>query len=133
MTKLAIYDKKYKRKDQRKLNYFIEDYIYLKNFKTRLWITFLALCCIGIGALKVIINQIIFPTSIFSIIDSYIKPYIIPWLIGIVLYTAISTYCAGKAYIKVSERFSEYRKYLKELDKYETDQPNEEGETHEVK
>ena len=43
MTKLALYEKNHMKKDQARLNYFIEDYIYINNFKTRLGITIITL------------------------------------------------------------------------------------------
>lgn len=132
MTKLALYEKKYMQKDKRKVNYFIEDYIYLRNFWVRLGISILILFNIALGAFKIISNEIIFPKTMGEFFDVYIQPYVMPWLILIVVYTLISTYASGKEYRKASNRYSEYKKLLRELEKYDSHQVNNEGDANEI-
>lgn len=127
MTKIALYEKRYKRRDQRVMDYFIEDYVYMRNFITRLGISLITVFFIGLGAFKIIVEEIIFPTSMEHFIDVYIKPYIIPWLVVIIIYTCISTLIYTARYKVVSKRFREYKKLVKELNKYNQDAVQEEA------
>ena len=51
---------------------------------------------------------------------TYINPYILPWLIGIVVYTLVSSWVYSKKYRASQKRLRQYRKILKELDDYES-------------
>lgn len=132
MTKLALYEKKYMRKDMRKVSFFVEDYIYVRNFLVRLGITLIFVFNIMIGGFKTFTHEIIFPTSWQDFIYVYIKPYFWPWLITIVSYTIISTLISGIEYRKASDRFNEYRKQMKELEKYDGHQAINEGADDEI-
>lgn len=132
MTKLALYEKNHMKKDQARLNYFIEDYIYINNFKTRLGITIITLFFVGMGALNILNEGVIFPKSLWELIDVYFKPYFLPWITALIIYTSISTAIYGREYQATKQRFKNYRKLLKQLDTYEQEQKSDEGEEHEI-
>lgn len=132
MTKIAQYKKNYIRKDRKITAYFIEDYIYINNFKTRLWITLIALFSVGIGAFKICINEIIFPTSMLDFLNVYIMPYFYPWLTLMIVYTLISTVVYSMKYKGASKRIHQYRKYVKQLKQYEKQSSNDEGAPDEI-
>ena len=119
MSKLATYEKRFMRRDKRITNYYVEDYIYINNFITRLGISLITLLFIGVGAFKIVITDIIFPQTISQFIDVYIKAYIGPWLIIIVIYTIISSLVYGVRHKNASKRMNTYKKMIKQLKEYE--------------
>lgn len=119
MSKIAVYEKRYLQKDQKITDYFVEDYVYINNFITRLGISLIIIGFIGMGALKIVCKEIIFPTSMQEFIDVYIKAYIGPWIGMLILYTLISTITYSIRYKRASKRFSQYKKLIGELNKYE--------------
>ena len=76
MSKMARYEKRYMRQDKRMTDYFVEDYIYINNFITRAGISLITIFFIMLGAVNTFLDEIIFPTSIESFIEIYIKDYI---------------------------------------------------------
>ena len=132
MTKLALYEKKHIKKDRARLNYFVEDYIYINNFKTRLSITIITLFFAGISVLNFLNEGIVFPKSLWECLDIYLKPYFLPWVIVLVIYTSISTVVYGRRYQGSRERYKKYRKTLRELDTCEEAQRLDEGEEYEI-
>lgn len=132
MTKIAQYEKNHMKRDQRVTDYFIEDYVYMNNFKTRLGIMFIEVFFIGLGAFRIVMENIIFPTSIGDFLEIYIKPYFYPWLITTIIYTIISTWVYSARYTKANKRLSEYKKYVKELKQYEKQHSNAEGVADEI-
>ena len=132
MAKLAVYEKKYLKKDERLLNYFIEDYVYVNNFKTRVGITLITLFYIMIGTFKIINVEILYPNSLLNFIEIYLQPYILPWLVAIIVYTMIATLVNTSKYNRASKRFSNYKKILRELEEYEVQQASSEGVTDEI-
>ncbi len=131
MTKLAIYDKNYGKEDARRSRYYLEDYLYTKNFKTRFSVTLVVLLFMGLNIMKMINEELIIPTSVPEFIQVYIGPYIIPWIVVLVIYTLISTGVYGKRYAMTQKRTAEYKKLLKKLAKYEQDKSSEEGAENE--
>lgn len=131
MTKLAVYEKKYIKEDKRRVSYYIEDYIYIKNFKARLSVSMVILLLIGLHTVKIVNTGLIFPTSLMQFFQVYINPYLLPWIIGLVIYTVISTYIYRKRYEVSEKRFKEYKDLLKELDKYDVNTVSKEGVLHE--
>lgn len=129
MTKLAVYDKKHKEKDKACTKYYVEDYIYVKNFFTRLSVTVVALIFVILGVVEKFTTGIIFPTSLGHFLEVYIMPYLIPWIIGMIVYTIVSTYIYGTEYRKAVERQKEYKQILKELRQYDQEV---EGVMHET-
>ena len=132
MSKIALYEKRYMRRDQRIMNYFIEDYVYMRNFITRLGISLITIFFIAVGAFHILYEGIIFPTSMQDFIDVYIKAYIGPWIIAMIVYTIISSIVYGIRYRKVSKRFNEYKSLVKELKRYEGQTEGEEGAANEI-
>lgn len=132
MTKLAVYEKKYLKKDERLLNYFIEDYVYINNVKTRIGITLITLFYMMIGTFKIINVEILYPNSLLNFIEIYLGPYILPWLIVIIVYTIIATLVNTSKYNKASQRFNKYKRILQELEAYEAQQASSEGVTDEI-
>lgn len=120
MTKLEMYNKKYGNEDRKRCKYFLEDYIYIKNFKTRLCFTLVVLFFMVLGTVKIIMNNLVIPESLGQFMEVYINPYILPWVIGIVVYTLISSWIYSRQYRKSQRRLKEYRKVLKQLDDYES-------------
>lgn len=132
MSKMARYEKRYMRQDKRMTDYFIEDYVYINNFITRTGITLITIFFIMLGAFKILINEIIFPTSIEDFINIYVRAYIGPWLITIIVYTVISSIAFGARHKKASKRMNEYKKLVKELKSYEEEMTSTEGATDEI-
>ncbi len=132
MTKLALYEKNHMKEDEARLNYFIEDYIYINNFKTRLGITLITLFFVAMGALNILNEGIIFPKSLWEFADIYLKPYFLPWIIALIIYTFISTAIYGRQYQVSRQRFKNYSKLLKELDTYEEERKSDEGAEYEI-
>ena len=120
MTKLEMYNKKYGNEDRKRCKYFLEDYIYIKNFKTRVCFTLVVLFFLVVGATKIFTQIILIPESLEQFMSTYINPYILPWLIGIVVYTLVSSWVYSKKYRASQKRLRQYRKILKELDDYES-------------
>ena len=131
MAKMALYEKNHIKQDKKIVDYFIEDYVYINNFKTRLGITLITLFFIGLGAFKILLKNIVFPTSLWHFIDVYIEPYFYPWLLSIILYTILASMVYGIRYRKASRRFEEYKKLIKDLHRYEREHSNNEGATDE--
>lgn len=132
MTKMAQYEKSHMRKDKRITAYFIEDYIYVNNFKTRLWITLITLFFIAVGAIKVCFNGIIFPTSMIHFVNVYIMPYFYPWLATMIIYTFISTMVYSLKYKEANRRMRQYKRYIKQLKKYQEQSSSDEGAADEI-
>ncbi len=119
MTKLEIYNKKYGDTDRQRCKYFLEDYLYTRNFITRLSFSLVMLFFVGVGAIKIVTTQLIIPESLEQFMDAYVNGYILPWIIGLVIYTIISSWVYTRAYKNSKERLKTYRKTLEALDAYE--------------
>lgn len=132
MTKMARYEKNHIKQDKKVTDYFIEDYVYINNFKARLGITLITLCFIGFGTLEIFMKNIIFPTSGWQFINVYIRPYFFPWLLSMILYTILSSRVYGNRHKKANQRSEEYKKLLKDLKRYERGHSNHEEATDEI-
>lgn len=118
MTKLALYEKKYGRKDRKRSSYFKWDYIYINNWYTRLAVgVVIAIIISWMTLTDVYIKEII---PIFDIgLGEYLSKYI-PMLIVLILsYTGLSTMIYNKKYEDTQKRLQEYEKLLKQLDEFE--------------
>lgn len=133
MTKLAIYEKKYFHEDKRRDSYYLEDYIFMNNFKVRFNITIMIILLAGLDILKKMGDYFIFPESVMSFFKLYVSPYLIPWIIMIVLYTLISTIIYARRYALSQQRLAYYNRLLKQLDSYEQDQASKERSNYENK
>lgn len=132
MSKMARYEKRYMKKDIRITDYYVEDYVALNNFITRLGISLITVFFISLGAFKVLLEEIVFPTSIEQFLNVYIKGYIGPWLIWIVIYTLISSFVFGARHRMASKRMNEYKELIRELKKCEGKKVNNEGAADEI-
>lgn len=132
MTKLAVYEKKYIKEDRRRNSYYVEDYIYVKNFKTRFSVTLVVILFAAIDIMKMINQNVVIPTSLASFIDSYIKPYLVPWIMILIGYTILSTIIYQTRYALSQKRLKGYSKILKQLDTYEQDKADEERAAYET-
>jgi hypothetical protein len=132
MTKLAVYEKKYIKEDRRRNSYYLEDYIYIKNFKTRISISLVIILFASIDTMKRINENLIFPTSLGSFIEIYIRPYLMPWIIAMIGYTFISSLIYKKRYALSQTRLKRYNLLLKKLNTYEQDKANEERAAYEI-
>ncbi len=131
MTKLALYEKRYISEDRRRNSYYLEDYIYIKNFKTRISVTVVVMMFAMLDILRRINHNLIFPTSVMQFIKVYITPYLMPLMIILIGYTMISTAIYGKRFALSQKRLKGYNKLLKQLDAYEQDKANEERAVYE--
>lgn len=121
MSKLAIQEKRYLRKDQKITGYYLKDYVYINNFKTRCLIILLtSIVCIGHLFMR-IQEGLTFPTTPQEIWIEYIIPYGGILILAVVFYTLLSTLVYRKQYIQANRRMEEYRKTLQELEAYETE------------
>ena len=132
MTQIARYEKNQKKQDQKVIDYFIEDYVYVQNFKTRLGIMLITLCFIAFHTIKILKQGIIFPTSIWHFIEVYMKPYLVPWLIATIVYTLISSAVYSRRYHAANKRFKAYKRAINNLEKYEKNSSQDKGVTDET-
>jgi len=131
MTKLAVYEKKYIKEDRRRNGYYLEDYIYVKNFKTRLSVTLAFISFAALDTMKKVSENLIFPTSLEGFVGIYIKPYIMSWIIVLIGYTILSTIIYEKRYALSQKGLKRYNLLLKKLNTYDQDKANEERITYE--
>ena len=127
MTKLAIYEKNNMKRDNKKIDYYLEDYVYINNFKTRISITIMVAIIAVVGSIVQFSETLVFPMSLEELIAEYLVVYIAPWLILMVIYTFISTIVYSKRYYKSQKNHRDYMNLIKQLDKYETAKRNKEG------
>ena len=128
MTKLALYEKNNMKSDKRKIDYFVEDYVYINNLKTRISITVIVGIIAVIGAVIEFSETLLFPMSLQELITEYLMVYIIPWLILMIVYTFISTIVYGRIHHKAEKSYKEYINLMRQLDKYEAAKAHKEGE-----
>ena len=132
MTKLAVYEKEHIKEDRRRNSYYIEDYIYIKNFKTRFSVSIVVLLVVIFDAMRMINGNLVIPASLGEFINIYMKPYLMPWVIILIGYTILSTAIYRKRYVLSQKRLNSYNKLLKDLDDYDQDKANEERATYET-
>lgn len=126
MTRLALYDKKYGAVDRKKNNYFRWDYIYFRNFWTRLGVFFGCMIIALFYALnKIIVEQV----DVFEL-DLRAEAAKIGFytIAALVLYTIIGTLVASAEYKKSKERLDAYFMMLKMLDGEAGDDESEASE-----
>lgn len=113
MTALAIYDKYQGKKDKKIDSYFKGDYIYKKNWMTRVFVVLGFLVLAGLYTLNLIFVQEIDYTAI----DLISKGKKSAFLLGIVLilYTTLGMYTNGKEYDKAQKRLKSYYSLLSRL------------------
>ncbi len=132
MAKMSMYEKRQLRSDKRKINYFIEDYIYINNFKIRLGISAVMIIIAFVGAVIQFSNTLVFPTSLQQVIEEYLMVYFKPWIVLMITYTFISTMVYRKKHNEASKRYKKYMTLKKRLDDEERNSANKEGEMYEL-
>ncbi len=118
MTKLALHEKKYGKKDKKRSSYFKWDYIYINNWYTRFAVgVALAIVISWMVLTDVYIKEII---PVFDVeLSEYLSKYIVGFILLILVYTGISTVIFNKKYEKTQKRLYEYEALLKRLDYYQ--------------
>lgn len=118
MTKLALHEKKYGKKDKKRNSYFKWDYIYINNWYTRFSVGVVAAMVIAWMTLTDIYMKEIIP--VFDVeLGEYLSQYILVFVLLILGYTGVSTMIFNRKYEQSQERLFEYEALLKELDQYD--------------
>lgn len=114
MTKLAVYDKKYGEKDKRISEKFKWDYIYIKNFWTRLGV----LASFVILTFFYIFNKILVEQTNFINIDyrGEASKIIVVLALALAGYTVLNSYIASKEYKNALRRIERYYKLIDKLE-----------------
>lgn len=114
MTKLAIYDKKYGLKDKKANERFYKDYLYIKNFYTRLLVLLGCFIIIFIYIITMLLND----NADYFLLDFRLAGIFIAGFIGIImlLYTVISTKIHSNDYKNIKKRLKAYFRLMKELE-----------------
>lgn len=131
MTKLALHEKKYGKQDQKINSYFKWDYIYIKNWYTRLAVAVaIAIVVSWIVLTDVYIKEII---PLFDVdLGQYLSKYVLGFVLLILVYTGFSTFVFNKKYEETQKRLHAYEELLKELDNYERLKELREEELHDA-
>ncbi len=116
MSKLALYEKRYMKEDKRRTAYFREDYIYLKNFMTRISVAICIIMFAGISVLNQINNGENIPLDYYYLVTEYFVPYSVFLIVSLFIYTLISTAIYGKKYDLSQKRLQFYKDMLKKLE-----------------
>lgn len=119
MTKLAVEEKKWIKKDRKITSYFSEDYLYVNNFKTRalvLVMTGIILCAYIFWKLQ---NGDSLPTTAGQVFVQYVIPYGSIMLAITLVYSLLSSRVYKKKYRQAQQRINEYKKDLRELEELE--------------
>ena len=74
----------------------------------------------------------IIPESMEQLIEVYIKDYIGPWILMLIIYTFISSLVYATKHRKATRRMNEFKRLLKELEEYENEIASNKGVAHEV-
>lgn len=123
MTVLAIYDKYQGKKDKKIDNNFKGDYIYKKNWETRVFVVLGFLVLAGLYVLNLIFIQEFDYTTIDFISKAKKSAYILG--IILILYTILGMYTNGKEYDKAQKRLKSYYSLLSRLDSLDKYNENE--------
>lgn len=119
MTKLAVEEKKWLKKDTQITSYYPEDYLYVNNFKTRalvLVMTGIILCAYIFLKLQ---NGGSIPTTAAEVFIQYVIPYGGIMLAVTLVYSLLSNRVYKKKYRQAQQRMSQYKKDLRELEELE--------------
>lgn len=118
MTKLALHEKKYGKKDKKRSSYFKWDYIYINNWYTRLAVGIAVATIVSWMTLTDVYIKEIIP--VFDVeLGQYLSKYIPTFVILILVYTGLSTMIYNKKYEDTQKRLRRYESLLKELDQLE--------------
>ncbi|HHX63075.1 MAG TPA: hypothetical protein GX707_20545 [Epulopiscium sp.] len=129
MTKLALHEKKYGKKDKKRSSYFKWDYIYINNWYTRFAVgVVVAIVVFWMTLTDVYVKEII---PVFEIdLGQYLSKYILAFIGLILIYTGISTAIFNRKYENTQDRLREYDRLLKELDRHQNLKQSGEEDLH---
>lgn len=131
MTKLALHEKKYGKQDAKTSGYFKWDYIYIKNWYTRLAVA----VAIGMVVAWMVLTDV-YIKEIIPLFDvdlgQYLSKYILGFVLMILVYTGFSTLVFNKKYEQTQQRLQTYEGLLKELDDYERLKELREEQFHDI-
>ncbi|MGL6173488.1 MAG: hypothetical protein ACRC1P_02620 [Cellulosilyticaceae bacterium] len=131
MSKVAVCEKRISRKDKEiTTNYYPEDYIFIKNFKTRVIVLIIIGMMVAGQLLYKIEQGLNIPITIRGWIEEYILPYGILVVIVLTLYSILSTFVYKLEYRKAKNKVQRYEKAVEELKRYEE---KIKGEEHDSK
>lgn len=119
MSKIAIEEKKFTKKDREITDYYPEDYIYINNFKTRILVLMIVCGLIAGQLLLKVQTGFNMPITIRGWIYEYIIPYGLIVLVTLVVYTFISTLVYTYKYRNAKKKKKNYERALVELEKYQ--------------
>ncbi|MEG0707037.1 MAG: hypothetical protein RSG75_03695 [Cellulosilyticaceae bacterium] len=119
MSKAALEKKKFSRKDREVTDYYIEDYVYISNFKTRIFVLMIIGGLIGGQMMLKIQTGLNIPTTIKEWLYEYIIPYGTIIVAFLVIYTFISTWIYTYKYNDAQKKKKNYERALTELKKYQ--------------
>lgn len=120
MSKVAVCEQKITHKDKEiTTNYYPEDYIFIKNFKTRAIVLIMIGMMVAGQLLYKIEQGLNIPITIRGWIEEYILPYGILVVIVLTLYSILSTFVYKIEYRKAKNKVQRYEKALEELKRYE--------------
>ncbi|MEG0013937.1 MAG: hypothetical protein RR618_04120 [Cellulosilyticaceae bacterium] len=119
MSKAALEKKKFSRKDREVTDYYIEDYVYISNFKTRIFVLMIIGGLIGGQMMLKIQTGLNIPTTVKEWLYEYIIPYGTIIVAFLVIYTFISTWIYTYKYNDAQKKKKNYERALTELKKYQ--------------
>lgn len=119
MSKAALEKKKFSRKDREVTDYYIEDYVYISNFKTRIFVLMIIGGLIGGQMMLKIQTGLNIPTTVKEWLYEYIIPYGTIIVAFLVIYTFISTWIYTYKYNDAQKKKKNYERALTELKKHQ--------------
>lgn len=119
MSKVALKKKKFSRKDREVTDYYPEDYVYISNFKTRLFVLLIIGGLIGGQMMLKVQEGLNIPITIKEWLYEYIIPYGTIIVAFLVIYTFISTWVYTYKYNDAQKRKKNYERAVAALKKYQ--------------
>lgn len=113
MTKLAIHDKMYGRKDEEVEKTYRFDYVYKKNFVTRLGVLMGMCILFGFYALDLIFVREIDLASYNYVLMG--KIFAVSAVVILIIYSLMGMVIYGREYRKTEKRMKNYHSILKKL------------------
>lgn len=114
MSKLAIYEKNYGTVDGKINGYYKSDYVYIKNWWTRISVTIAGFLIVGLILFyKIFVEKL----DVFNINYKTYSVWLGSIIIGLLIfYSILSSYVYEKRYRDSEKRISNYLQMLKQLD-----------------
>ncbi|ONI42430.1 hypothetical protein AN639_11655 [Candidatus Epulonipiscium fishelsonii] len=127
MTEIAIEEKNDISEDKKIASYYIEDYLFINNFKTVFSILVLSVSMIFIKILLHIEKGKNIPTTASELVEEFVSPFVWNIILFIVIYSLISTYIYGNRYQKAEKRM---KLYIEKKDQVQNYNNIEKGENN---